>query len=91
MPFFALAGAGLFTPVAPLVTLLQKQPGMTPARFGMVMGTMGSVTYVVSSLAPNAVGAAVNSGIPVGTALLPCCILGVTPLLGLLLAEPVEG
>lgn len=90
MPFFALAGAGLFTPVAPLVTLLQKQPGMTPARFGMVMGTMGSVTYIVSSLAPNVVGSVVDGGIPLATALLPCCILGITPLLALLLDEPVE-
>jgi predicted MFS family arabinose efflux permease len=90
MPFFALAGAGLFIPVAPLVTLLQKQPGMTPARFGMVMGTMGSVTYIVSSLAPNVVGSVVDGGIPLATALLPCCILGITPLLALLLDEPVE-
>jgi sugar phosphate permease len=91
MPFFALAGAGLFIPVAPLVTLLQKQPGMTPARFGMVMGTMGSVTYIVSSLAPNVVGSVVKGGTPLSAALLPCCILGITPLLALLLEEPVEG
>lgn len=91
MPFFALAGAGLFIPVAPLVTLLQKQPGMTPARFGMVMGTMGSVTYIVSSLAPNVVGSVVKGGTPLSAALLPCCILGITPLLALLLDEPVEG
>ncbi len=88
MPFFALAGMGLFIPVAPLVTLLQKQPGMTAARFGMVMGTMGSVTYIVSSVAPNVVGAAITSGVAIGTALLPCCLLGLTPLFGLLLNEP---
>jgi MFS family permease len=86
--FFALAGAGLFIPVAPLVTLLQKQPGMTAARFGMVMGTMGSVTYVVSSVAPNVVGSAVAAGVPIADVLVPCCVLGVTPLLGLLLPEP---
>jgi sugar phosphate permease len=86
--FFALAGAGLFIPVAPLVTLLQKQPGMTAARFGMVMGTMGSVTYIVSSVAPNVVGSAVAGGVPIADVLVPCCVLGVTPLLGLLLPEP---
>jgi MFS family permease len=86
--FFALAGAGLFIPVAPLVTLLQKQPGMTAARFGMVMGTMGSVTYIVSSVAPNIVGSAVAAGVPIADVLVPCCVLGVTPLLGLLLPEP---
>jgi hypothetical protein len=56
----------------------------------MVMGTMGSVTYIVSSLAPNVVGSVVDGGIPLATALLPCCILGITPLLALLLDEPVE-
>ncbi len=91
MTFFAVAGMGLFIPVAPLVTLLQKQPGMTAARFGMVMGTMGSVTYIVSSVAPNIVGTAIKSGVPIGTALLPCCLLGLTPLIGLLLKEPEEG
>lgn len=91
MTFFAVAGMGLFIPVAPLVTLLQKQPGMTAARFGMVMGTMGSVTYIVSSVAPNVVGSAIKSGVPIGTALLPCCLLGLTPLIGLLLKEPEEG
>ncbi len=89
--WFALAGAGLFMPVAPLVTLLQKQPGMNAARFGMVMGTMGSVTYIVSSVAPNVVGSVVAGGMPIQEALLPCCALGLTPLVGLFLKEPVEG
>jgi sugar phosphate permease len=86
--FFALAGAGMFIPVAPLVTLLQRQPSMTAARFGMVMGTMGSVTYIVSSVAPNIVGSAVAAGTPIASVLLPCCALGITPLLGLFLREP---
>jgi DHA1 family bicyclomycin/chloramphenicol resistance-like MFS transporter len=86
--FFAFAGAGLFIPVAPLVTLLQRQPDMSAARFGMVMGTMGSVTYIVSSVAPNVVGSAVAAGVPIADALLPCCALGITPLLGLFLKEP---
>lgn len=91
MTFFAIAGMGLFIPVVPLVTLLQRQPGMTAARFGMVMETMGSVSYIVSSVAPNVVGTAIKSGIPVGSALLPCCLLGFTPLFGLLLTEPTDG
>ena len=70
------------------MTLLQKQPGMTAARFGMVMGTMGSVTSIVSSVAPNVVGSAVAGGVPIADVLVPCCVLGVTPLLGLLLPEP---
>jgi cyanate permease len=89
--WFALAGAGLFMPVAPLVTLLQKQPGMNAARFGMVMGTMGSVTYIVSSIAPNVVGSVTAGGLPIQEALLPCCALGLTPLMGLLLREPHDG
>jgi hypothetical protein len=54
----------------------------------MVMGTMGSVTYIVSSVAPNVVGSAVAGGVPIADVLVPCCVLGVTPLLGLLLPEP---
>jgi CP family cyanate transporter-like MFS transporter len=86
--FFAIAGIGMFLPVAPLVTALQRQPGMTAAKVGMVMGTMGSVTYIVSSLAPNVVGAVVQAGIGLSSALLPCCLLGLTPLLALALPEP---
>jgi MFS transporter, CP family, cyanate transporter len=85
---FALAGVGLFVPVAPLVTLLQRQPDMTAGKVGMVMGTMGSATYIVSSVAPNVVGAAVTAGVSLGAALLPCCLLGLTPLAALLLPEP---
>lgn len=90
MTLFAVAGAGLFMPVAPLVTLLQRQPGMTAARFGMVMGTMGSVTYIVSSVSPNVVGAQVAAGVPLASVLVPCCLLGLTPLMGLLLQEPAD-
>jgi CP family cyanate transporter-like MFS transporter len=86
--FFAVAGVGMFLPVAPLVTLLQKQPGMTAARVGMVMGTMGSVTYVVSSVAPNVVGHFVGRGAAIDAVLLPCALLGLTPVVALLLPEP---
>lgn len=90
--WFAVAGIGMFWPVAPLVTALQAMPGMTAARVGMVMGTMGSVTYVVSSFAPDVVGAVVKSGAPAITALLPACALGLTPLVALLLPQaPREG
>jgi cyanate permease len=86
--FFALAGIGMFLPVAPLVTLLQRMPGMSAAKVGMVMGTMGSVTYIVSSVAPNVVGRVVTAGLPIERALLPCCVLGLTPVFALLLPEP---
>jgi CP family cyanate transporter-like MFS transporter len=84
---FAVAGIGMFLPVAPLVTLLQRQPGMTAAKVGMVMGTMGSVTYVVSSVAPNVVGSLVDAGFALDGVLLPCCLLGLTPLVALGLSE----
>jgi CP family cyanate transporter-like MFS transporter len=86
--FFAAAGVGMFVPVAPLVTLLQRQPGMTAARVGMVMGTMGSVTYVVSSVAPNVVGHFVTRGVAIDALLVPCGLLGLTPVVALLLPEP---
>jgi CP family cyanate transporter-like MFS transporter len=88
---FAVAGVGMFLPVAPLVTLLQRQPGMTAARVGMVMGTMGSVTYVVSSIAPNLVGRVVDGGAAIADVLVPCCLLGLTPLAALWLREPRPG
>jgi cyanate permease len=89
--WLAVAGVGMFWPVAPLVTALQRMPGMTAARVGMVMGTMGSVTYVVSSFAPDVVGAAVTAGAPAITALLPCCALGLTPVVALLLPSDRDG
>jgi cyanate permease len=85
---FAVAGVGMFLPVAPLVTLLQRQPGMTAAKVGMVMGTMGSVTYVVSSVAPNVVGSLVEGGAALGDVLVPVCALGLTPVVALVLREP---
>ena len=85
---FGIAGVGMFLPVAPLVTLLQRQAGMTAAKVGMVMGTMGSVTYVVSSVAPNVVGHFVATGTAIDALLVPCCLLGLTPVVALLLPEP---
>lgn len=85
--WFAVAGVGMFWPVAPLVTALQRMPDMTAARVGMVLGTMGSVTYVVSSFAPDIVGQAAARGEPVAATLLACCVFGFTPVVALLLPE----
>lgn len=85
MVWFALVGLGLFWPVAPLVTALQRLPNMTATRVGMVMGTMASVSYVVSAFAPDVVGGIVAGGGSVASALVPGCLFGVTPVLGLLL------
>jgi len=83
--WFALVGVGLFWPVAPLVTTLQKLPNMTASRVGMVMGTMASVSYVVSAFAPDVVGRVVAGGQPAATAMVPCSLFGLTPLIALLL------
>jgi CP family cyanate transporter-like MFS transporter len=84
---FALAGLALFLPVAPLITLLQRQPNASAAGLGMILGTMFSVTYIVSSIAPSAVAPLVSAGLPLGTVLIGAAILGATPLFGLLLKD----
>lgn len=81
------AGVGLFVTVAPLVTLLQSQRGMTPATIGMVLGTMFSLTYVLSSATPGVVGFLVDGGFAVGPLLVACAALGFTPAIGLFLDE----
>lgn len=83
---FALVGFGMFLPVSPLITTVQKLPGQTPAQLGMVLGTMFAVTYVVSSAVPSAVGPLVDAGIPLGNVLMGAGLLGATPLAGLLLS-----
>jgi cyanate permease len=50
-------GVSLFLWVAPLVTLAMELPGMTPVRFGMVMGVFFGVSYIVAFLAPILTGA----------------------------------
>ncbi len=85
--FLAMTGVGLFVTVSPLVTLLQMQPGMTPASIGMVTGTMFSVTYILSSVTPGVVGWIVDHGFAMGPALFACCVLGATPAVGLFLRE----
>lgn len=84
---FALVGFGMFLPVSPLITTVQKLPGQTPAQLGMVLGTMFAVTYVVSSAVPSAVNPLVEAGIPLGTVLMIAGVLGATPLAGLLLVK----
>ena len=80
---FAVAGFGTFLPVSPLITAMQKAPGQTPARLGMIFGTMFAVTYLVSAAVPTWVGGAVEAGTPLQTALLFSALLGLTPAVGL--------
>lgn len=82
-----LVGVGMFLSVSPLITLLQSQPGMTPSVVGMILGTMFSVTYIVSSLVPGFVGYGYNNQIPLNTLLTMCCIMAFSPAIALLLKE----
>ena len=66
---FALVGFGMFLPVSPLVTTVQKMPGQTPQALGMIFGTMFAVTYVVSAAVPSAVGPLVEAGLSLGSVL----------------------
>lgn len=50
-------GISLFLWVAPLTTLAMELPGMTPVRFGMVMGVFFGVSYIVAFFAPMITGA----------------------------------
>ncbi|MBI3670513.1 MAG: MFS transporter [Acidobacteria bacterium] len=49
-------GVSLFLWVAPLTTLAMELPGMTPVRFGMVMGVFFGVSYMAAFFAPILVG-----------------------------------
>jgi cyanate permease len=49
-------GVSMFLWASPLVTLAMELPGMTPARFGMVMGVFFGVSYIVAFLSPVVVG-----------------------------------
>jgi CP family cyanate transporter-like MFS transporter len=83
----ALTGVGLFLSVSPLITLLQNQPGMNPELIGLILGTMFSVTYILSAMAPGMVGYFYDQHINLKDLLSCCCFLGVTPLLAMLLSE----
>lgn len=91
LPFILfLAGVGMFLSVSPLITLLQSQPGMDPGKVGMILGTMFSVTYIVSSLAPDIVGRAYQAQWPLQYVLLAFCLTTISPALALLLPEKSE-
>ena len=81
------AGIGMFLSVSPLITLLQSQSGMNPALVGMILGTMFSVTYIVSSIAPNLVGAAYSNHLSLQAVLIACCLTTASPALALFLPE----
>jgi sugar phosphate permease len=49
-------GVALFLWISPLSTLAMELPGMTPQRFGMVMGVFFSVSYLGAFFAPTLVG-----------------------------------
>ena len=82
-----LIGVGMFLSVSPIVTLLQCQPGMSPAIVGMILGTMFSATYIVSSLIPGLVGYGYNHQMSLKFLLSLCCILSVSPAAALVLKE----
>lgn len=83
----ALTGVGMFLSVAPLVTLLQSQPNMNPLLIGMIMGTMFSVTYVLSAMAPELVSLGYKAQLPLQLLLMICCGLTISPAIALLLPE----
>ena len=88
LPFILfVAGVGMFLSVSPLITLLQSQPDMNPGKVGMILGTMFSVTYIVSSLAPDIVGRAYQAQWSLQMVLLSFCITTISPALALLLPE----
>lgn len=49
-------GVSMFTYVSPLFTIPMEMPGATPQRVGLIMGTVFSVAYTVSSFSPALVG-----------------------------------
>lgn len=83
----ALTGAGLFLSVSPLITLLQNQPDMDAALIGMILGTMFSVTYILSSMAPGIVGWGYNAHISLKSLLIVWCIVSCSPIIALMLHE----
>lgn len=74
-----LAGVGLFLSVSPMITLLQSQPGMTPALVGMILGTMFTVTYILSYMAPEIVAMAYKAEVSLQWVLAAFCLTTVSP------------
>lgn len=86
-----VAGVGLFLSVSPIITLLQGQPGMTPALVGMILGTMFSITYILSYMAPEVVGMLYKSDKSLlQTILVVFSLTTVSPAIALLLKEKAE-
>jgi cyanate permease len=56
-----LLGVGLFIGASPLFTLAMELPGMNPKKVGLLMGTVLSTTYLLSSLSPLLVGSIKDS------------------------------
>lgn len=83
----AITGAGMFLSVSPLVTLLQNQPRMNPKIIGMILGTMFSVTYIISSMMPGMVGHFYDLHYDLKTLLSICCIITISPAIALVLKE----
>jgi len=83
----ALTGVGMFLSVSPLVTLLQSQPKMNPMVIGMIMGTMFSVTYILSAMAPELVSMGYKAKMPLQMLLMICCVLTLSPAIALTLPE----
>ena len=83
----AITGAGMFLSVSPLVTLLQNQPKMNPKIIGMILGTMFSVTYIISSMMPGMVGHFYDLHYDLKTLLSICCIITISPAIALVLKE----
>ena len=84
----ALVGASLAVTAGPLVTLLQRQSAFAPGRFGMVTGTVFSVSYLVSSGVLAAVAALVAAHVPLSIILVVVGVLGASPALALILRDP---
>lgn len=85
-----LAGVGLFLSVSPMVTLLQSQPGLTPGTVGMILGTMFSVTYILSYMAPQIVASCYQAKVPLQLVLTLFAAGTVSPAVALFLPEKVS-
>jgi len=83
----AFTGAGMFIPVSPLTTLLQGQPNMNPRIIGMILGTLFSVTYIVSSMIPGIVGYFYDLKYTLRDLLSICSIIALSPAIALKLSE----
>ncbi len=82
-----ITGIGMFISVSPLITLLQSQKGMSPALVGMILGTMFSVTYILSYMAPEIVGTMSKNGVSLQMLLAAFCLTTISPAAGLLMSE----